>query len=198
MSAKTKVLTFDFNFRYTRAGILDESSAIVLCEPSYTHQRTFHQMRAWCTMAEKGMISWLANVQNTMDRNSDPDAKVKPDDSQQPSALDTLRYGLTAEKYIEFVEFVQRELTGKKALAWVGSDDGAELAQRFELNAGVWQSIGENGGMDAIEKVISGFADFFLGPRTPKASSETETAVGLILPPVPVSTQKEPAPLRKR
>lgn len=199
--ASTKVVTFDAAYRYSRAGAFDHADAIVLCEPSFLQQRVWHQMRAYVTEAEKGFAIWVSAARaNAPKTDAAPDAPPEKKDEDPVEILEVLRMGLTAERYIDFVEYVQKALTGATSLAWIGSDVGADPKARYGLNHEFWNSLGEANGMNGVEKVISQFASFFLGRSSPKPlpMAQTETAVGSILPSVPVAAVKEPSPSRKR
>ena len=198
MKNTVKVVNFDFDFTYSSGGQMVSERSICVAEPSYDKQAVFHKMRTFATLAEKGVLDWLSR-QPVREAKVDVAADSKPaGDDTAISALDSLRFGLPSEDYIKMVEYVQKELTASPQLAWVGSDTGQPRAERAVLNHGVWESLAAQGGMDAIEKVVSEFADFFLGRDSKKSSSATATAVGSILAFEPLATATEASVTSKR
>jgi hypothetical protein len=94
--------------------------------------------------------------------------------NSEPAEVDafmTMSLGLSIDRFTEFCEFVQRSLTNRRGLAFVGSDP----TDRTPITEEVWMNIAAEGGMEALEKGLAGFADFFLGGS---AKSQTKTGAG--------------------
>lgn len=198
MKHSVKVVTFDFVFKYPRSGHFAEESAICVAEPNYAKQAVFHRMRTFATQAEKGVIAWLATQPPRETPAASSDSK---DDNKESeiSALDSLRFGLPPETYLDLVDYVQKALSSSPQLAWVGADADQPMAERVALNPSIWESLGTEGGMDAVEQVVSEFASFFLGRATKKASSTmTVPTDGLLSLSEPLATVTEASPTSKR
>lgn len=197
MKATTKVISFDFEFQYSLRGQFATETAIVVAEPGYDKQAVFHKMRAAVTSASKGVMDWNAKRQ----------AKDKAETTEQVSdgavpeidALELLRFGFAPEEYIEFVDYVQKALLRSPSLAWVGANTEQPFQDRIALNDEIMKSIGNAGGMPAIETIVSEFASFFLGGRASKTHSlPTEQTPGSPSSFEPLATATEASPILRR
>lgn len=167
-----KVITFDFNFTYTRDGNLIEGNTITVCEPAFDKRDVFRKMQAYVAEAQKGMLRTFSNDQLKAEADKQQADGATAAAPGELDALFTMRMGLGIDDYTRFAEFVQTALTGNRALAFIGDQD-LPIKDRLPVQTGVWMSIAEAGGMEAVDQVLAGFASFFLGTRPAKNASPT-------------------------
>lgn len=186
-----KTVSFEFEFAYSYMNQIVKGNAITVVEPGFQDRATYRQMKAWMAEAFKGLSRMRADEMQSKVDEVAPDAQAPTEDAD-PDAYLILSLGLEAARFAELGAFVEKALTNNKRLAFCG-DDADHGVPVTDL---IWQSIAREGGMEAVEKVCSAFAGFFMaGPsRQTTNTSGNETASGL--PPDPLAPS--PQPRRKR
>lgn len=179
MKATFKTITFDHDFVYSKGGEFVTAREITVCEPNYDRRHVYRTMRAYLAKADLAMMKFYADM-TAGQKTSDPDdvpLEPKMDDAPkkaavEPDVLDQMRMALGLEGFPTFCDYVQKELTGCKQLAFVGTDMAGEIRDRSPITEEVWMAISKAGGMEAIDKVLSAFASFFSGyqPETAKTT----------------------------
>lgn len=172
MRSAIATVSFDFEFKYPAKGAYEFATAITVCEPNWDKRQVYRKMHAYVAEAQKGMLKMFTNS----DLQAQAESSTKTDDSE-PGDIDPLqimRMGLGVEMYPTFVEWLTRELTNSKALAFVGTDTDA----RIPVTEEVWMNLEEAGGMEAVDKVVGAFAGFFMGRDQSTKPSGIETRSG--------------------
>jgi hypothetical protein len=176
MRSTTAVVEFPFTFKYPRAGIYEEANSVTVCEPSY-EKRAVHRRMSSTVM--EALTAWQRKVAEYGQRPNQEAASSEASDGDASSitgevVMVILRNGMTTDNFVRFCDFVQKELTDSKSLAYVGSDP----EDRQPIVEEVWAAIAREGGVEAIDMIIGEFARFFSGfgpsPRpsgTAKSSS---------------------------
>lgn len=164
----TTTVRFDFTFRYARAGLIEEGNCITVCEPNYEKRNVYRRMQGYLAEAQSGILKRY-DFKELGDAAEKASADA-PDTEKVIKSINTMRMGLSMDEYPRFCDWLQKELTDARALAFVGDDLTIPPKERIPVGEGVWMSIAENGGLGQIEEVLSAFTDFFLsGRESPKA-----------------------------
>lgn len=177
----SKIVTLPFAFRYSKDGEFREATEITVCEPGYDSRDVYRQMIAFVAEAQKGLLKMFSD-QQLEDKAASEGAAASDDEKKDFDAFQTMSLGLSVERFPVFCDYVQRALTSKKALAYVGSNPEDRVACTEE----VWRNIAEAGGMGELERVLSEFAGFFFGPKASSKATTTGTVV-LSGPPAPAT-----------
>jgi hypothetical protein len=178
MRNTTAVVTFDFTFTYPRKGIFEQANSITVCEPSY-EKRAVHRRMASTVMEAVHAYQRLAAADAaaaqmpSAPRPSEPSEQADGEQKDVASRITAdvlmiiLRAGMKTDDFVRFCDWVQKELTDCKQLAYVGTDPD-DKNPVFDL---VWESIVKEGGVEAIDRVIGEFSRFFLGLNPSRTSS---------------------------
>ena len=185
MPTATKTITFDFYFKYPHKGQYGESNCITVCEPGYEQRDVYRKMRGYVAEAQKGLIK--------MNQGSRPEEAPKSDPTESKEIVEidaflTMSLGLSIDQFTDFCEFVQRSLTNRRGLAFVGADP----TDRVPITEEVWMNIADAGGMESLEKGLAGFADFFLGgpAKSPTKTGTSSSSTSPSSPPASSPTRK--------
>ena len=171
-------IEFPFSFQFPNGGIQDLANAITVCEPNYDNRHVYRRMQAVLGDTAKALMVMQAELaaktggkSREVDEAPAPAPAAQPD--SEPDIVDQVRIVLGTEGFESFVGYVQKELTNNRALAYVGSDLSILVKDRVPVTELVWMNISRECGMQAIDRVLSAFASFFLeGPRS--ATTPTE------------------------
>ncbi len=164
----TKIVTFPFYFRYPANGEYREANAITLCEPNYDNRSVYRQMCAYVAEAQKGILRAFSDddIKAKAEENATSEAEKKNADFD---AFQTMSLGLGLEIFPGFCEWLQKAITNKPSLAYVGDDPANKVAVTEE----VWRNVAEQGGMERVEHTLSQFAGFFF--KSTASSDQTKT-----------------------
>jgi hypothetical protein len=172
-NATTRVIEFPFTFRYPRKGIFEEANSITVCEPGFDKRNTYRKMSS--IVMEAQAVAQKKFAQNPDENKITVEAPASEDgapvEPKLPDDFDlmVIRMGLNADEYTRFCDWVQKELTNCKQLAFVGTDPD----DKNPIVEEVWDSIARAGGMEAVDKVLSGFASFFSLLARPQSPTTT-------------------------
>lgn len=206
-----KTITFDFDFNYSLNGQIVQASAITLCEPAYEHKAVRRKLQAYVALVRDtaqrrqnaAMLAALTPEQmmalddQAAKRRAEfeaaqaeaaaapqPAEKVEEPAAEEAApdiSLEWFAAELGVDEFAKFTDFLQKALTGNKALAYVGADQDQDPKERVAVQEAVWMNIDKAGGMDAVDRVLAGFASFFAvaRPATSQTSSGSTSSVVL-------------------
>lgn len=150
-----KTLTFDFPIRFSENGEWSETDKITICAPGLGKYDVYTTMQSY---VGKALLTWSRGEKAKQDAQT---TSTLDDDDEKPEASDEnkdvmlyMSMGLDTETYPKFASYVQRVLTNSPKLARVGDN-------KAPLTDDVWASIEEQGGMEAVTRIMSEFVDFF-------------------------------------
>jgi hypothetical protein len=177
-----KIVDLGVIFTYPSGGQQVEAMSIVVCEPGFEQRTTFRRMQGFVAMAQTGLLKKFATDRKSIEDAdesslSPPETSTPaaaPQKASEPDAISIMQMGLTNDEYCQFCEFVQRELTGKKTLAYIGDVLDQPLKERVHVTEEAWINIVNAGSMEVLDKVISAFTSFFFS--TPPAKAEATTS----------------------
>lgn len=185
MRSALSTVTFGFRFQYPAKGQYEEADCITVCEPNWDKRQVYRRMHAYVAEAQKGMLRMFSNS----DLQKQAESSTSSDSTSDGGDIDPLmimRMGLGVDQYPTFVEWVTKEITNTKALAFVGSDP----ENRIPITDEVWMNIEKEGGLEAVDKVVGAFAGFFTARDQSTMPSGTETRSGSPATPVARSRSK--------
>ena len=196
-------IEFPFSFQFPNGGIQDLSSAVTVCEPSYDNRHVYRRMQAGLGDWAKAYMLMQAELRaKTGDKSTEVDeAPVQASEAQADTESDTdiinqMRIVLGTSGFEELANYIQKELTNNRSLAYVGSDLTTLVRDRVPVTDLVWMNIANAGGMQAIDRVLSAFINFFL-PGQPSEKSERVTR-GSTSPSEPASSAPEASRSKRR
>jgi hypothetical protein len=195
MRENKKTVTFDFAFKYSRDGIWDQGNSITVCEPGFANRQVFRKMQSYVARS-RAIGAANANRNLTPEQFEAQTRAVLEFRAAQAAAKETASTDATVvappaiavpditmdwfsdfppDEFMRFSDDVLKALTGNKALAYIGDDHTLMLSNpgRLAVGEGVWASIADEGGMDAIDKVLMAFASFFIYTQPATNSSVT-------------------------
>lgn len=182
----SKTLTFDFEFTYSKGGQFVKHNRITVKEPGLGKWEVHSQMTAYVSKAALAFSKLAADMQQPA--RIEDEASEAPNPDEEQDVMQLMAMGLGVEEYPKFANYVKRVLTGAPRLASVGEDgDGAVTDE-------VWESLAENGGMEAVSRIMSEFTGFFfeaLGKRRAKQN-------GAATAPISASPTRAPSPIARR
>jgi hypothetical protein len=151
--AGVKKIKFDFEFTYSKGGDDDLGDTIVLIEPGYDDLEAHARMTSLVT---KGLFGAMPLIKDAAQEGAGTGANETFDDSSdQRSAMWLMALGMSDKKYIEFVTYVKKLLTNDARYAHI---EGEEIG----ITDMLWKEIGRQGGKQAIDRILSEFAGFFI------------------------------------
>lgn len=164
-----KTIDLGFTFQFSKGGQIADATEITVCEPGYDKRAVYRRMQGYVAQAQKGLLRMRSEQRSTAaPAPTEPplEGKSAAEPEAEPDALFIMRMGLSVDEYEAFASYVQRELTNNKSLAFVGSNPD----DRSPVGEDVWMSLDRHGNMDAIDKILSEFAGFFLSGRSTRPS----------------------------
>lgn len=174
MARGEKLLTLDFEFSFSLNGETAKEFAVKLRAPGLDQFRVHNRMAGLVAKCQVGLTQAFANLQRPENAPAPDDDKPETDQEAADRILQTLSMGLGPDAFADEMEWVKRTLTKNPKLASVG-DTGVPL------NDLVWESIGNEGGISAVNLVIAHFVGFFLDSPA-KSPSGTGSAKQLTSP----------------
>ncbi len=185
MRETTKTVTFhDFTFRYSRRGQFEDACSITVCEPNFEKRAVHAKMSAMVFDALIKAQQRVARPQSEEAPQVEPAAAAAASDGSdvevlagadqaEPDYLIHMQMGMPSSDYSAFLEYARVQLTGDRRLAFVGDDTSGPVKERIPIDEGVWMSLAEEGGMDAVNRVLSAFVSFFHPAARQKRTSGT-------------------------
>ena len=156
-----KVIDFGFTFKYSDGGEFQEASEIVLRAPGLDKFDVHTSMKAW---TGKAMLNFaqIARGETVSDEQIEQESPDNTTDDQD--VMQMMSMGLNVDEFPKFAAYVRKVLTNSKKLATVGQTD-------IPLTDATWIDIENQGGMEAVFKIMSDFTGFFLGALTSKGQN---------------------------
>lgn len=147
----TQTITFDFDFDYAHKGEFDTANAIVVKAPGLKDYAVHAWMKAAVTDALFNFAGRFAHLRD----QAGEEAGGGTSDSDEQDSLMILSGGM-GKAFPEFVERLRKTLTKAPHLAHVAVEGEPPLTDK------VWESLAEKGGLEACDRVLSGFCGLFL------------------------------------
>jgi hypothetical protein len=191
MRNTVKTIEFENYFRVPNKGQYDEVRTITVCEPNFDKRAVYHKMSIYVSEASKGLSKWATERLAATAKAASATAIAEPppsDDAVQPDALFVMRMGLSIETYPVFVDWVCKELTNTRVLAYAGDD----AENKIPITDEVWMNLAAANGMDAIDQVVSAFASFFLDRDQAKSVTKNGTEAPSLSPSHPKAPSRSP------
>jgi len=154
-----KTIDFDFDFEVSHGGDFRSCNEIHMQEPGISQLKVHAEMKAYVSKAGLAMVAFLTKHVGSdalSDMQREAEERGVTDEGGNMSILDTLSSSLEVGQYVQFIERLKAILSNNKRLAWVDID-----GDRVPLNDAVWQELEVNGGMQAVQKIMDGFMNFF-------------------------------------
>ncbi|MDX2308084.1 MAG: hypothetical protein NW216_07595 [Hyphomicrobium sp.] len=152
-----KIVEFEKPFLYSFNGQFEEATSITVRAPGLPHLAVHAKVQAALARA----ILAFPRPDRKPDA-ADEGVDHGEDESDGASgaapeidALQVLAAGYDENGYADFLKWLKRTLTNQPKLAFVTGTD-------CPVTDEVWDSISEEGGLDAVFKVLSAFVGFFL------------------------------------
>ncbi len=161
-----KRIEFDFEFEYSANGQFASSRELCLRAPGLGKFEVHATMQAFVAQT-------FGNLHSMRDSFSQEETETQPDNDQQKDLTQFIAMGLGVDEYPNFFRYVYRTLTNCPRLAYV--DDGNN---KQPVTDAVWESIEQRGGMEAINRVVSEFTDFFFTALASKDESGADKLTG--------------------
>jgi hypothetical protein len=165
MRGETRI-EFDFPISFSFKGEISETNFVTVRAPGFDSFATHAKMKAHVSQAllsfakqRDGLASDTSGAKDIAEPEED---EIDPD----KDVMTIMAMGLGPDKYPDFADFVQKTLTGRKQLAFLGEDPDIVAIQDA-----VWMDIAEKGGIDACLRIMSAFTDFFFAPLTSQKPS---------------------------
>ena len=161
-----KTIEFDFEFTYSRKGSFMKGSRITLREPGLGKRQVHATMTAFMSEAMLGQMRHLSAFQEASkakelqkaadaeDEEAEDQDEAELETETERNVLATMAAGLGTEKFPAFMDYVIKALTEAPKLA---SIEDSEVG----LTHATLEEIAENGGMEAIDRIVGVFASFF-------------------------------------
>lgn len=148
-----KNIKLGFKIKYSKGGDENEADTICVKAPGFSQMEINDKISAEVYQALFSSIGRLKDIMGEDPSNTTRDESSDADDSEM--TLTQIKIGMEPDKYSKFKKYVLKTLTGNHKLACIANTD-------IPLKDFHWHAIGEKGGMDAIDKVVSGFLSFFI------------------------------------
>jgi hypothetical protein len=169
--AGTKVVTFDFEFQYSHGGRFHKEFAVTLRAPGLKDFKTHNMMTGYAKRSEIGLAAAFSGIRQQRDPLDvpDPEKEEEPviersEEEELQGVLSSFAAGLGPEHYPAFANFVLEQLKGNSRLCTIG-DTTAPLTDE------VLDGIVQAGGMSAVDRLVGGFASFFMADRLKSRSA---------------------------
>lgn len=189
MARGETVVTFDFEFSYSKGGQFVPTNRIVVRAPGLSLLDIHGAMKSHVAQAQKGAMSFLVQAQAA--RESMGVEEEKPEDpNAEPDVLQLMSMGLSPDEHTKFLVYVKKVLSNRVALAYVG-----DAASPSPITDEVWDQIEEHGGIEAFERIVNAFTSFFFAGLSRPTSTPTN---GSAESPGSASPTKAPLPMSRR
>jgi hypothetical protein len=172
-----KILELGFEFEYSAGGKFERAESITLRAPGFKLRHIHATMTGFVSDALIGLagkVSQLRDAGGKDDSNADAAG-----DTGERDALVLMSMGL-GPKFADFHAYVIKTLTNTQLLAAVGGTTTG-------ITDAVWESIEEQGGMAAVDKIVGEFSGFFLdqaGSKLTTGNGKDSPATSSSLSPV--------------
>lgn len=189
MARGETVVTFDFEFSFSKGGQFVPANRIVVRAPGVAHLDIHSAMKAYASKVAMAMSEFASRAKQV----SDEDDTNKPDPDAEQDVMALMAMGLGTEEFPKFVQYVKRALSNRHALASVGDYDPANPTP---ITDEVWDQLESAGGMEAIDKVMSAFTNFFFeallrqNSRTKNGSADSHGSAPATKAPLPTSRRE--------
>lgn len=168
-----KTIKFDFDINYpTGNGQYAATREVTLRAPGLSKSDVFYTLKGYVSKAVTGFAKIHAGTKKrTADQAAGDDEENEGYDKEEVDTMYLMGAGLDIDDYQVFSNYLRRVLTNSSKLASLG-DSKAPLSDE------AWLEIDAAGGMDAVNKVLAGYVDFFLEPLMSKSKSGKNKSTG--------------------
>lgn len=172
-----KTIKFDFPIRFPENGTWGESDFITVRAPGLGKFDVYNTMRAYVGKAVVNITKINDGRKKDDDITPDDDEAVTPakDDKDEQDVMMIMSMGLDVETFPKFAHYVQKVLTNAPKLATIGEN-------RVAITDEAWLSIEDQGGMEAISKVMSEFTGFFFDALGSPKKNGSAKPTGSVMP----------------
>lgn len=175
-----KVVTFDFDITYPNGqGGYETTREIRLRAPGLGKSEVFFTLKAYASKAVTGFAKIQSEIQQGRKKDaSDDDEDETPKKDAKQDDVDTMYLmasGLDIPTFAQFSNYLRRAITNTPKLASMGDSKAA-------LSDEVWENIDTNGGMEAVNKVLAAYIDFFLEPLIAPSKTGSDESTGSATP----------------
>jgi hypothetical protein len=185
----SKTIEFDFDITYSKGGQFVTTRQITVREPGLGKYDVHATMTAFVSKAALSFSKLAKEMRGAggqQPEQSEPSAPPADDDDQDVMQL--MAMGLGIDEFPKFATYVKKAMTGSPRVATVG--EGTDQAITEE----VWESLDQNGGMEAVNKVMSEFTGFFFEALNKRQAKRTGAATSA----TSSSPTKAPSPMTRR
>lgn len=166
MHESMKVISFDFDFQYPRGGNQDVANAITVCEPTWGQRQVYTTIRSYLGETSRLLTLAFSDVPRRTPAEAETDEATQEAAAEAPSAtdidhLERMRFAMSVDAFGKAYDYITKQLTNNKSLAYVGSDTTVSVREREPITDLVWMNIAKAGGMEAVDKILAGFLSFF-------------------------------------
>lgn len=161
---------FDFGFEYSDGGEFCRATAIDLQAPGRGLIDVHNIMESWIGKGMVGAAKVHNDIKDLIASVDEDEAREKVKKGGGKGRLKMLSMGLDPENYNRLVKYVLKSLTNSPLAMISGT--------KIKLNEGIWNSLEEEGGLDAILEVVGEFIGFFedKAPTKKKSKKKSGTA----------------------
>lgn len=176
-----KTIKFDFDFSFpTGDGEFGYANAIDIRAPGLGKHDVYFTVKSYVSKALTGFAKLRGDIEKPkadkdIDLDDEPVEESNDEDSDEIDTMAIMAAGLDVKAFQELALYLRRALTASPKLATVS---GTKTAVTDE----VWHTIDEKGGMDAINKVLCAYIDFFLESQTSRSRNGKKKSTGSDLP----------------
>lgn len=159
------MLTLDFEFEFSHNGEVQKEFAVKLRAPGLDQYAIHNRMAGLASEAQVGLAQRYSKIErpkaaDIAEAVAAAEQAVDQETESEAAArvLDAFATGLGPERFAETMDWLRRTLTGNAKLASIG-DTGTPIRDK------VWESIADQGGLDAVNLILGTFIAFFMdGP----------------------------------
>ncbi len=151
--AGVKRIEFDFDFTYSKEGDETIGNTIILKAPGYDNYRLHSQLSA---VVNKAFVKALPDLEKLGGKEDEEETKKPANDNSKDNNLFLMSLGMKDDDFAALVDKLKKKLTNNKALAHI-ENENLPLTDLF------WKQVEEQGGMDAVDDVLSNYLGFFMG-----------------------------------
>lgn len=155
-------IKFDFEFTYSKDGDEDIGDTIVLNAPNFQQSEIHYRMTSFVT---KGIFSAMPQLEKAAGISDDDKSDDKNDSDEEQNYMLIMALGMDDKQFVEFTKYVKQILTNNPDLARIDNE-------QIGITDLLWQQIAENGGPQAVDRVLSAFIHFFMAAlNSPKKAA---------------------------